>query len=153
MRGAEWETVDVRELVTRMCEGYRAVHPGRTINIQLPDTPLMLRCAPELIAQALDKLVDNAITLTSEQDEVTILIEHDSEEVRLQVRNSGTRLPDALQERLFDSLVSVRSHRGDTPHLGLGLYIVRLVAEAHNGRVTRPQSGISGCDDGIACRR
>jgi K+-sensing histidine kinase KdpD len=45
-------------------------------------------------------------------------------------------LPDAHPERLFESMVSVRSG-GDTaePHLGLGLYIVRLIAEFHNGNV------------------
>ena len=42
-----------------------------------------------------------------------------------------------VQDRLFDSLVSVRDagarHGGETPHLGLGLYVVRLVAELHRG--------------------
>ena len=51
------------------------------------------------------------------------------------VSNTGSRLPEELQERLFDSLVSMREKRGSGPHLGLGLYIVRLVAEAHNGSV------------------
>ena len=42
-----------------------------------------------------------------------------------------------MQERLFNSLVSVRDAGarvgGETPHLGLGLYVVRLVAELHRG--------------------
>ena len=40
-----------------------------------------------------------------------------------------------MQGRLFDSLVSLRdkSTPGDAPHLGLGLYVVRLVAERHDG--------------------
>jgi signal transduction histidine kinase len=39
-----------------------------------------------------------------------------------------------LRERLFDSMVSVRPGTGgDVPHLGLGLYIVRLIAEFHGG--------------------
>jgi signal transduction histidine kinase len=43
-----------------------------------------------------------------------------------------------MQERLFDSLVSMRDAgslraAGEVPHLGLGLYIVRLIAEAHQG--------------------
>jgi signal transduction histidine kinase len=36
---------------------------------------------------------------------------------------------------LFEPMVSVRSERGAEPHLGLGLYIVRLIAEFHGGQV------------------
>ena len=47
-------------------------------------------------------------------------------------------LPAAMQGRLFDSLVSLRdkARPGDAPHLGLGLYVVRLVAERHAGSVS-----------------
>jgi K+-sensing histidine kinase KdpD len=45
-------------------------------------------------------------------------------------------LPAGQQQRLFDSMVGQRSGAtaGNGPHLGLGLYIVRLVAEFHGGR-------------------
>jgi signal transduction histidine kinase len=35
--------------------------------------------------------------------------------------------------RLFESMVSFRGREGREPHLGLGLYIVRLIAEFHGG--------------------
>lgn len=133
---AEWETVDLSKLVASIAEGYRAVHPGQTIETRLPEGPALLRCAPDLLAQALDKLVDNAVTMSAQDDRVTIAVEPAPQEIRLKVINSGSRLPDALQDRLFDSLVSVRQRRGEVPHLGLGLYIVRLVAEAHGGRAS-----------------
>ncbi len=54
---------------------------------------------------------------------------------RIAVANSGPPLPPAMQDRLFDSLVSVRDAgaRGDAPHLGFGLFVVRLIAQAHRG--------------------
>jgi len=53
------------------------------------------------------------------------------------VANEGPPLPAKMQGRLFDSMVSVRQNRGDgEPHLGLGLYIVRLIAEFHGGRAS-----------------
>jgi signal transduction histidine kinase len=39
-----------------------------------------------------------------------------------------------MRAQLFDSLVSVREHRDGRPHLGLGLYIVSLIAKFHGGR-------------------
>ncbi len=56
-------------------------------------------------------------------------------------------LPPTMQDRLFDSLVSMRAAssakpsetstgRADAPHLGLGLYVVRLIAELHRGDAT-----------------
>ena len=53
------------------------------------------------------------------------------------MRNEGPRLPSEMKGRLFESMVSVRPDRAresqGAPHLGLGLYIVRLIAEFHGG--------------------
>ena len=137
---AEWEEINLGELVSGMVESYNSIHPGRKISAVLPDDSPAIRCAPDLLAQALDKLVDNAVTLSGEEDEIRISVERGQDETRLAVWNSGTRLPDSLRERLFDSLVSLREGSGDAPHLGLGLYIVRLVAEAHGGQASAANS-------------
>jgi signal transduction histidine kinase len=43
-------------------------------------------------------------------------------------------LPETLDGHLFDSMVSLRRGTGEgEPHLGLGLYIVRLIAQFHGG--------------------
>jgi signal transduction histidine kinase len=53
------------------------------------------------------------------------------------VRNEGPLLPPHLDDRLFESLVSSRdTSTSGKPHLGLGLYIVRLIADFHRGTVT-----------------
>jgi len=65
----------------------------------------------------------------------------------LEVANQGAPLPDAMRGKLFDSMVSVRAgHEGKSgePHLGLGLYVARLIAEFHGGRDPRGKSLIGG---------
>ena len=50
--------------------------------------------------------------------------------------NDGSRIPEDLLGRLFESLFEVRDTQDDKPHFGLGLYIVRLIAEFHSGIAT-----------------
>jgi signal transduction histidine kinase len=133
---AEWESIDLAEWLKGCAEGYRSVNPERRIEISLPATPVRYRCAPELLAQALDKLVDNAISLSGPEDSVSLLLQQEAEHIVLAVQNTGTRLPQEFQGRLFNSLVSLRENQGTAPHLGLGLYIVRLVAQAHGGHAS-----------------
>ena len=136
VRTADWKTINLGEMLEHSIDAYRTVNPSRTINLKLPSGPCELRCAPDLIVQALDKLVDNAISLSARDCEISISLRREPGFCLIGVANSGTRLPDVLHEQLFDSLVSLRENRGSGQHLGLGLHIVRLVAEAHGGSVS-----------------
>jgi two-component system sensor histidine kinase ChvG len=137
---ADWEMVDLASWLQHCADGYRSVHPQRHIETRLPGGAVMFRCAPELLAQALDKLVDNAITLSAPDETVSLLLQQQGDQIVLAVQNTGTRLPGELQGRLFNSLVSLREGKTPSaqavPHLGLGLYIVRLVAQAHGGHAS-----------------
>jgi len=136
VKTADWETINPGEMLGYSIDTYRAVNPSRTINLNLPADDFKLYCAPDLIAQALDKLVDNAISLSAPECEINVSLGREEGSCLISVANAGTRLPDVLHEQLFDSLVSLRENRGSGQHLGLGLHIVRLVAEAHGGLVS-----------------
>jgi signal transduction histidine kinase len=136
VKTADWDSVDLGEMLKNSVAAYRSVNALRTINLNLPAAHCELRCAPDLLAQALDKLVDNAISLSAQDCAIDISLRREDKAWLICVANAGSRLPDVLPERLFDSLVSLRDNRGGGQHLGLGLHIVRLVAEAHGGRVS-----------------
>ncbi|MFC5436403.1 ATP-binding protein [Rhodanobacter umsongensis] len=132
---AEPEDVDLRDVVRGCADAYRALIGTRRLDCVLPEAPLRLHCAPELIAQALDKLLDNALSFTPEHGWLRLSLSAATGGVDIELANQGPLLPEAMQGRLFDSLVSLRDKAtpGDAPHLGLGLYVVRLVAERHGG--------------------
>jgi dedicated sortase system histidine kinase len=132
---AEAEDVDLREVVRGCAEAYRPLVGTRMLACELPDTPLPMHCAPELIAQALDKLLDNALSFTPADGWLRLGLAAREDGAEITLANQGPPLPAAMQGRLFDSLVSLRDKAtpGDAPHLGLGLYVVRLVAERHGG--------------------
>jgi len=130
---AEAEDFDLAELLRGCTDSYRALAVPRQVECVGADQPLPFHGAPELIAQALDKLFDNARSFTPEAGWIRLALVRGEGVAEIQVANSGPPLPESMAGRLFDSLVSVRDTRGDTPHLGLGLYVVRLVAERHGG--------------------
>ena len=140
---AEGEDFDLAAVVRGCIEGYRPLLAPRHVVADVADASLIMHGAPELIAQALDKLVDNARSFTTEDGWIRIGLARRDDGADILVANSGPPLPPALQDRLFDSLVSLRPSgaaktaegggRTDAPHLGLGLYVVRLIAEAHRG--------------------
>ena len=132
---AEPEDVDLREVVRGCADAYRPLIGARRLDCMLPDAPLHLHCAPELVAQALDKLLDNALSFTPPDGWLRLTLRGAPDGAEIELANQGPPLPAAMQGRLFDSLVSLRDKTtpGDAPHLGLGLYVVRLVAERHGG--------------------
>lgn len=129
---------DLEQVVTGCVAGYRAVDPAQPIDLAVqrpaPGQALTLHGAPDLIAQLLDKLVANAKDFCVAGSTIQVRLDADSAHVTLSVSNRGPLLPATMSGQLFDSMVSVRAARSDEPHLGLGLYIVRLIAEFHGGR-------------------
>ncbi|MET0226851.1 MAG: ATP-binding protein [Dokdonella sp.] len=136
---AEAEDFDLRALVAGCAESYRALAAPRELRVELPAAALPFHGAPDLVAQALDKLFDNACSFTPEHGWIALSLARHDGAATIRVANSGPPLPVAMQDRLFDSLVSMReksARGGEAPHLGLGLYVVRLVAEVHRGTVS-----------------
>ena len=136
---ADAEDFDLRALVSGCADGYRVLAAPRRIELELPAAAVPFHGAPELIAQALDKLFDNACSFTPADGWIALSLQVHDGSASIRVANAGPLLQASMQERLFDSLVSLRERSardGATPHLGLGLYVVRLVAELHRGRAT-----------------
>lgn len=134
---AEAETFDLRALLADCAEGYRALLAPRTLQTLLPPAPLRFHGAPDLIVQALDKLIDNARSFCPPEGWVLIGLAQHPDGVEIVVANAGPLLPVTMQQRLFDSLVSVRGkgQRDEgAPHLGFGLHVVRLIAQYHRGQ-------------------
>ncbi len=128
------ETFDAAALVQSCVDGYRLAYAPRAFDLALPKTGAPLRGAPDLLAQMLDKLVENAADFATPGTPVRIALSREGERLLLRVENQGPPLPEAIGEALFDSMQSLRSGSADgVPHLGLGLYIARLIAEFHGG--------------------
>ena len=136
---AEPERFDLCAVLETTVAAYGGAWPERKFAFETsPDRAEMIG-SPELIVQMLDKLTDNAVDFTREGGTFTIGLESQDDRLRLSVHNPGPPLPDKMRSQLFDSMVSFRETGEE--HLGLGLYIVRLIAEGHGGSVEADNVG------------
>jgi K+-sensing histidine kinase KdpD len=56
--------------------------------------------------------------------------------VVISVQNSGPALPNGYEKQIFDGMMSIREVNADNQtHLGLGLFIVKLITDFHKGNV------------------
>lgn len=153
VRQAERERFDARDVVRGCASGYAIAYPTKCFEVELPGVPAMLRGAPDLYAQMLDKLAANAADFAAGEAPIRIRLDVREGRATLTVSNDGPRLPAAMAGKLFESMASARGgNRGSEPHLGLGLYIVRLVAEFHGGKaMARDREDGSGVVVKVTC--
>jgi signal transduction histidine kinase len=135
LAATEREAYDLVPVARGCVDAYRAANPGREIALREPGEALRVVGSPDLLAQLLDKLVDNALGFARPGTPVEVDLHRYGRTAALSVRNEGPRLPAEMEGRLFESMVSIRpaGGSGHPPHLGLGLYVVRLIAEFHGG--------------------
>ena len=96
------------------------------------------------LTQAWMQLAQNATQHTSEGDQIAIGSWRSGADVELWVGDSGPGVPDAQQEALFEGFSRGPGERRDGGHFGLGLPIVRAIAQAHDGTVTVAGNALGG---------
>lgn len=137
IQAVEPEAFDLSEVVNGCMQGYQLAYKTHHFMLSAPSSPLTLRGSPELVAQMLDKIVANAIDFAPQDSIVQLSLKAVTDGCQLVVSNEGPLLPEGMQNKLVDSMVSVRpASHGSAPHLGLGLHIARLVADFHGGHLT-----------------
>jgi len=143
MQHAEPEDFDLAAVLRSTVAAYRDVYPAREFDFatELDEGPMS--GSPELLIQMLDKLVDNAVEFSADQATIRIGLKRRAETLIVAVTNPGPPLPERMRTQLFDSMVSVRGSDSDR-HLGLGLYVAKLIAEGHGGNISA-----SNTEDGV----
>lgn len=131
---AEAEIFDLDAVLSSTVTAYADAWPLRRFTYLGDGAGASMEGSPELIIQMLDKLVDNAVGFSTDGDEIVIRLDKEPGSFTLSVSNPGPPLPERMRSQLFDSLVSVRTDDAGK-HLGLGLFIARLIATGHGGSI------------------
>jgi dedicated sortase system histidine kinase len=129
------ERFDLVQLVSSYVEGYQLTHPDRSFELVVRAHPLNIEGVQDLIAQMLDKLADNAVDFGKEGSLILFRLDELDNHARLTIINQGQPLPHTMTDRLFDPMVSIGKKNAKQSRLGLGLYVVKLIADFHEGQV------------------
>jgi signal transduction histidine kinase len=133
------EAFNLTELVQNLGRSYLSFTDS--LKLDICEEAIIINGSAELIAQMIDKLLDNAMDFTPLDGEIILSLKQSDTQASLSVYNSGSQLPKDTKVNIFDSLVSHRNKSqkdfsNKEAHLGLGLHLVRLIARYHAAKVS-----------------
>jgi signal transduction histidine kinase len=111
---------------------YRHDLPGR-LHLALPD--VSVDADPDYLRQALSNVLDNALKHSPPDSPITITGEVQGSAVVLRFHNQGAGIPPEHLGHIFEKYETYGGGRRAGRGVGLGLYMTRLLIEAHGGRV------------------
>lgn len=148
IKNTEFENFSLTNLINDIGQAYQplANERGRNLSVKNSTSINNYVGAPELIVQLLDKLFENALDFCPSEKYIELALHERPDCYELVVSNDGPLLPEHMRGQIFDSLISVRSQSSNLNadsfvkseqklHLGLGLFIARLVVELHKGSI------------------
>lgn len=116
--------------------------PRDRATIVAPSTPVQVSADPERLRQLLDHLLQNALKFSPPSAGIMVNLTTGADEARVSVRDHGVGLSVEDHKVLFTRYGRIRDARtANVAGMGLGLYIARLIAEAHGGELTASSPG------------
>jgi signal transduction histidine kinase len=130
------EKTDMAKLCQTIADELRSINEAQLIKIEHEGDPAGFWDAARM-GQVLSNLMGNAIQYSDTCSPVTVtILGKDPDTVTLNVHNLGPPIPIENQKAIFQSGMRGQvSDSGENAHLGLGLYIARLIVEAHDGDI------------------
>ncbi|WOT06540.1 proteobacterial dedicated sortase system histidine kinase [Shewanella youngdeokensis] len=148
---AEKSLFPLEKVISGCMQGYQMTYPEQLFKIDIDSQPMWVDGVPEYIAQLMDKLIANALEFSHPGSAIEVSLNCRAKTAYLSIANTGAALPENMSQQIFESMVSVRSQQvQDKPHLGLGLYIARLICLFHQGKIrARNRTGNHGDESGV----
>lgn len=131
--------IDLAAFVLEITE-QRVPHDRATI--VAPAAPVQVNADPERLRQLLDHLLQNALKFSPPSAGIMVNVSATADEARVAVRDHGVGLSADDMGVLFTRYGRIRDARtANVPGMGLGLYLAKLIAEAHGGDLAAASSG------------
>jgi signal transduction histidine kinase len=141
----ERKPVDVATVVKRAIETQRPAvdHRRQRLSVSLPAVPLTVEGDLTRLTEAVGNLLNNAAKYTDEGGRIAVSAAAEDGQAVIRVRDSGVGIPPELLPSVFEMFTQIDQtlHRAQGG-LGIGLALVRELAEMHGGRVEGHSEGL-----------
>jgi PAS domain S-box-containing protein len=137
--------LDLREVVRRACDDARSTFEDRGIalRVDLPSEGLWVDGDPIRLAQVVGNLLHNAAKFTPPGGAVDVVLRRVGPDAEITVRDNGIGIDAEDLERIFEPFEQSDRRKASVAHggIGLGLALVRSLAELHGGKARAHSEG------------
>jgi signal transduction histidine kinase/integral membrane sensor domain MASE1 len=138
------ERVDLGTAVERAIDTVRPLLDGRghDLRLSLPAEPILVEADPTRLEQILSNLLSNAAKYTPGPGTIDFSVTRDGAEAVIRVRDNGIGIRPEMLDRVFELFAQADRLPERVPEgLGIGLTLVRSLAQLHGGTVTVASDG------------
>ena len=115
----------------------------RDISVTVPPQPVFVDADPVRLHQILCNVLNNAVKFSNDNDRISIAVDQQDRDLVLTVSDTGIGIPPGKLERVFEMFSQVEQAPGHVKTgLGIGLALVRQLAELHGGSATAHSDGV-----------
>ncbi len=129
--------IELQELLHQIAEDLSPLASGKGTCILVEAAPGIITGSRELLRRALFNLAENAVKYGPDGGQVRLCAELEGADVVITASDQGSGIPSELRERIFEPFFRVDTARSrELGGVGLGLALVRAIAEVHGGSVS-----------------
>ncbi len=126
---------NIKNIIQEAIEGCRHAASLKNITIEKTTSAYFgtVQCDKDRITQILSNLIGNALKFTHSDSTITVTGEKVGNDIVMSVKDSGPGIPHENLHTIFERFAQLKNK--DRQGLGLGLYISKMLVEAHQGKL------------------
>ncbi len=148
------QVLEVADIVRAAAEASRPLIDGsnHALTLDIPSNALWVEGDQVRLTQALSNLLNNAAKYTPAGGKISLVARSDNRQVAIRVTDNGVGIPKDMQAHVFELFAQIDDHlQRSQGGLGIGLALVRQLAEMHGGSVEASSEG-PGCGSSFTIR-